>query len=119
MALHNETGKAGEEMAARYLVENGYTILHRNWRNKGGKEIDIVTLKDNTVVFVEVKTRKAGSITTPFEAVNFRKQHNLTLAAHSYIRRYNIQLRTRFDVIGITGDKLEHMIDAFPPAFYR
>ncbi|MBQ0048625.1 MAG: YraN family protein [Bacteroidales bacterium] len=119
MAAHNETGKMGEEKATQYLIENGYTILHRNWRNRGGKEIDIVALKDRVVVFVEVKTRKANSITTPFEAVDFRKQHHLTLAAHSYIRRYNIQLDTRFDVIGITGDHLEHMVDAFPPAFLR
>ena len=65
MALHNDLGHKGEDMAAKYLQEQGYFILERNWMNKGRKELDIIATKDDVIVFVEVKTRKVGSVTTP------------------------------------------------------
>ena len=75
MAAHNDLGHKGEDMAAKYLQEQGYFILERNWMNKGRKELDIIATKDDIIVFVEVKTRKVGSVTTPISAVDDRKQH--------------------------------------------
>lgn len=49
------TGKTGEDKAAGYLVSNGYKIIERNWKTQGG-EIDIIAVKCETIVFVEVKT---------------------------------------------------------------
>lgn len=122
MADHNETGKRGEDIAVNYLIQKGYHILSRNWSNRGRKELDIVAMKDDTIVFVEVKTRRVGSLTTPFSAVNARKQHNICLAADSYIRTYHINKNCRIDVIGITygGDtaKIEHIEDAIRPRLF-
>ena len=124
MAAHNDLGHKGEDMAADYLQKEGYYILERNWTNKGRKEIDIIATKDDVIVFVEVKTRKVGSITTPISAVDARKQHRIILAADSYLKAYRIDSRCRFDIISIIyndeASKIEHIEDAFRvrPKFY-
>jgi len=119
MAWNNELGHIGEDMAADFLQQNGYCILDRNWRNKGRKEIDIIAIKDDVVVFVEVKTRRQGSLTTPLSAVDGRKQHRICLAADSYLKTYRIDSRYRFDIICIVYNKkassVEHIEDAFRP----
>ena len=66
---NKELGAIGEELAANYLVKSGYRLLHRNWRLKGGCEIDIVAFKDNALHFVEVKTRTTTFL-DPLKAVN-------------------------------------------------
>ena len=119
MAWNNELGHIGEDMAADFLQQNGYCILDRNWRNKGRKEIDIIAIKDDVVVFVEVKTRRQGSLTTPLSAVDGRKQHRICQAADSYLKTYRIDSRYRFDIICIVynnkASSVEHIEDAFRP----
>lgn len=119
MAWHNDLGHMGEDMAAEYLQQNGYCILNRNWTNKGHKEIDIVATKDEVVVFVEVKTRRVGSATTPVSAVDARKQHRILLAADSYLKAYRIDYPSRFDVVCIIyndeSSRVEHIENAFMP----
>ena len=56
MAAHNELGKWGEEMAARYLLDNGYAIIERDWRYQR-RDLDIIASKDGILIIVEVKTR--------------------------------------------------------------
>ena len=125
MAAHNDLGYKGEEMAAEFLQQKGYCILDRNWANKGRKELDIVAIKDDVVVFVEVKTRKLGSVTTPISAVDDRKQRRICLAADSYLKSHHITLQYRFDIIGIVyndeASRIDHYEDAFKvrPRFYR
>lgn len=124
MAEHNILGRKGEDMAAEYLQEQGYCILERNWTNKGRKELDIIATKDDVCVFVEVKTRRQGSATTPIEAVDARKQHRICLAADSYLKNYCIDCRCRFDVVCIVyndeASRIEHVEDAFRarPKYY-
>ena len=124
MAAHNDLGHKGEDMAAEYLQQKGYCILERNWTNKGRKELDIIATKDDVIVFVEVKTRRVGSATTPLSAVDARKQHRICLAADSYIKANRIDFSARFDVVGIIYDdnesRIEHIEDAFKvrPKFY-
>lgn len=124
MSQHNSLGHKGEDMAAEYLLQQGYCILERNWTNMGRKELDIIATKDDVVVFVEVKTRRAGSATTPLSAVDIRKQHRLCLAADSFLKANHVDHRYRFDVIGITyndeASRIEHFEDAFRvrPKFY-
>ncbi len=119
MAWHNDLGHKGEDMAAEYLQQKGYCILCRNWMNKGHKELDIVATKDEVVVFVEVKTRRVGSATTPVSAVDGRKQHRILLAADSYLKAYHIDYPSRFDVVCIIyndeSSRVEHIEDAFRP----
>lgn len=118
MAESHSLGKEGEEMAAGHLKSKGYRILHRNWVS-GRKEIDIVAENNNFVVFAEVKTRSRDMKLSHEELVSREKQRFLVLAADSYIRRYNINKESRFDVIIIISkDKtfeIEHIENAFYP----
>ncbi len=118
MAEHNETGKAGEEIAVKYLRSKGYTILETNWR-LGKNEIDIVAEEKDYLVIVEVKTRHSTDFGEPETFVTWQKQKLLIRAANAYIRRHSVSKETRFDIISIvlkgrTVD-VNHIIDAFYP----
>ena len=124
MAAHNDLGHKGEDMAAELLIQKGYCILERNWTNKGRKELDIIATKDDIIVFVEVKTRRVGTATTPHSAVDARKQRRICLAADSYMKANRIDYCARFDIVAIVYDdhesRVEHIEDAFKvrPKFY-
>lgn len=110
-------GAFGEQTAAKYLRENGYRILSANYRTGAG-ELDIVAEKGSVLSFVEVKTRAAGGLTEPKDAVDYRKQENLKAAAASYLSRYNYNLTPRFDIIEVlvnNGEviKINHIKNAF------
>lgn len=78
-------GKKGEDLACRYLKEQGYRILDRNVRYKMG-EIDIVAQIDDTICFVEVKARTRMDYGMPRDAVNARKQQKLVRCAQLYLK---------------------------------
>ena len=78
MAQHNITGQQGEDQAAQYLINKGYRIVARNWHNRGRKELDIVAEDGHTLVFVEVKTRRDGSLSSPLGAVTPAKMYRLS-----------------------------------------
>jgi putative endonuclease len=114
-------GQRGENMAARYLRNQGYKILERNFRCEVG-EVDIIARDGRTLVFTEVKTREYDD-PTPEDQVNRDKRHQLTKAAKFYLSRYGIpQPPARFDVIAIvwpTGrePQIRHTPDAFEATF--
>ena len=116
--MHNELGKAGEELAANYLIENGFKILEKNWKNRF-EEIDLIATKDDFLVIVEVKTRSSMAFGGTNDFVGLKKQRNLINAAEAYIISRNSNLETRFDIISIhlTGDKnvIDHVQHAFSP----
>ncbi|MDB4088670.1 YraN family protein [Flavobacteriales bacterium] len=116
MAQHNETGKEGEEMAAMFLIKNGYSILSRNFRYKKS-EIDIIVQKDKTVAFVEVKTRSNAFFQVPELSVTRSKQKQITKGADFYIQENDIDLDIRFDILAITLSpyRINHIEDAFYP----
>lgn len=94
-------GKAGEELAAEYLRQNGYTILARNYRSHSG-EIDIIARQGQTLVFAEVKTRKSAAFGSPAAAVTVKKQAQISRVAQDYLARENLFDRpARFDVIAV------------------
>ncbi|WP_146252006.1 YraN family protein [Xylanimonas oleitrophica] len=72
MAAKDDVGRRGEQIAAERLVEEGYTVLARNWRGTGG-ELDLVAVHGGTLVAVEVKTRSGDRFGHPAEAVTPRK----------------------------------------------
>ncbi len=115
-------GKQGEDLATEFLEKQGYRILERNFvHNK--KEIDIIAQDKNTIVFVEVKERATDIFGEPFEAVNLRKQKRIINVADSYIRKHNIDLESRFDIISIVKSpneetKILHIKDAFTPIMF-
>lgn len=120
MAAHNDLGKWGEEVAAEFLVSKGYTILERDWKI-GHRDIDIIArTPDETIVFIEVKTRTSDVITKPEDAITTQKIKNIGKAANAYVKAYQLWNDLRFDVISIIGDRKEnvqinHIVDAFNP----
>ncbi|WP_409515084.1 YraN family protein [Chryseobacterium sp.] len=117
MADHNELGKKAEDLAAEYLVKNGYTILFRNFRFKKN-EIDIIAEKDNKIVVVEVKARSTDFFILPQEAVTKSKIKAIVLAANHFMEEFNKNQEVRFDIISVLPDsdgqlEIEHIQDAF------
>lgn len=117
------TGAKGEELAAAHLLRNGYKILERNFRSKGG-EVDIVAKdRDGCIVFVEVKTRRNLAYGLPQLAVTPRKQHQISKGALSWLSRNQLHDHTaRFDVIAVllhdgVAHQLEHIVNAFDLAY--
>jgi putative endonuclease len=97
-------GRLGETFAAEYLARQGYEILEKNYRKPFG-EIDIVARERGILVFIEVKTRHSSVYGTPVEAVDARKQRQLSRIAQDYLLNGQLSDATaRFDVIGVTLD---------------
>ena len=101
MAGHNTTGSTGETMAAKYLIENGFTLLHQNWRHSHW-EVDIIASKENILHFIEVKTRRTKKFGHPEEAVSKKKIRNLLNASEEYLYQSPQWKRIQFDILAIT-----------------
>ena len=109
-----QKGRQGEKLARDFLLKKGFEILDTNWRFQH-KEIDIVAIKDNEIVFVEVKARRNTTFGRPEEAVDYKKQKHLIEAAEAYIIDKDINMNVRFDVISIINNS---QIRHYPNAFY-
>jgi putative endonuclease len=110
-------GRLGEQIAERHLKRRGYRILERNFR-ASGVEIDLVAMDGETLVFVEVKTRRTARAGKPEEAVIPYKQRHLRRAGEIYALRHRAHdCPMRFDVVAILEDSggrhLELLKDAF------
>lgn len=92
-----QIGDRGEEYAVKFLEKNKYSILARNYSKRFG-EIDIIAEKNNTIVFVEVKTRNENALARPYEAVNKQKQRHIINTAYAYISENKIDKNCRFDI---------------------
>lgn len=117
MAQHNDLGKEGESIARMYLMQNGYEIIDQNYRCQKG-EIDLIALKDDLIVFIEVKTRQSKEIQDPLLSVTKRKQKLIIKTADAYIKENDIDLEARFDIISILTNKYESEIEHIDGAFY-
>ena len=97
-------GTRGERIAARYLEGLGYEILTRNFRTLYG-EVDLVTRHGESIVFVEVRTRRSLTYGTPEESVTARKRQRLEMAAQQYLQDYKLeQLTWRIDLVSVCTD---------------
>lgn len=117
MAEHNLLGKEGEEQTLKYLGCHSYIIHDINWRYRHN-ELDIVAEKNGELVVVEVKTRSTNMLQRPEEAVDSRKIKRIVAATDVYIRKFDIDLPVRFDIITVVKDKsgtftIEHIDNAF------
>ena len=111
------TGKKGEDIAVAYLKSAGYRIIERNYKCLFG-EIDIVAKDGNTVVFVEVKSRKSEEFGDPQVAVGLEKQKKISKISLNYLEEKKIYpCNARFDVVAIkmlpSGNKVELIQNAF------
>lgn len=118
MVKHSKIGVKGEEIAAGFLLNKGYNILHRNWRS-GKKELDIIAMKGDLLVIAEIKTRSNFDFGFPEEAVNRKKQKFIKSAAEAFIAANPKYLNLRFDIISILmeGENVKEILH-FEEAFY-
>ena len=121
MAKHLQTGLLGEEIAIQYLESNAYLILERNWRFKRS-EIDIIAMKSQELIFIEVKTRQNLSYGLPESFVSSKKERLIQEAAMQYMELINYEWEIRFDIISVIlwADqvmRIDHIEDAFFPDF--
>jgi putative endonuclease len=98
-----EKGQLAEEIACNFLKQHGLSLLRKNYHCRYG-EIDLVMQQDSTIVFVEVRYRKANSLVDSITSVDSRKQQKLYRSAENYLQKNNISdsVPARFDVIAIT-----------------
>ena len=101
MAKHNQTGKDGEELAALYLLERGYTILYRNWRHRNW-EVDIIATKNKRLHIIEVKTRTSARFGHPEENMDNKKMQSLINAAEEFMYQNPGWQQLQFDILAIT-----------------
>jgi len=105
-------GALGEDLVAKNLEQQGFTIQHRNYRRRYG-EVDIIADKDDVLVFVEVKCRKHAYFDVS-QLVPWSKQKKIIMVAKDYIARYDHAEKVcRFDVALVEGEKLTYLENAF------
>lgn len=109
-------GKMGENEAIKYLISQGYRIVDRNYRTKLG-EIDIIAIKSNVLVFVEVKTRTSAKYGYPYEAVNWKKREKIYKTSLIYIKYKKMEgYQIRYDIIEVflrKKPRINHIENAF------
>ncbi|MDR3691766.1 MAG: YraN family protein [Fimbriimonas sp.] len=109
-----QVGRDAEDRAATYLVEQGYTIVTRRYKVNRG-EIDLIALDGETLVFVEVKHRRAPGY-TPEESIGAAKIQAIQRAIRQYVAEMEIGEReVRLDLIAIDGEGLRHHRDILAP----
>ena len=120
MGKSNALGAWGEEKAARFLTEQGYTVLEKNFHSRYG-EIDLIVEDRDYLVFVEVKLRKSAEFAKAREFVDAKKQERIRTTASLYLAQNPTNLPCRFDVIEIYAPEgmetphpeIHHLEDAF------
>ena len=103
MDRRKQTGHRGEDIAVSYLTDKGYKILQRNWSCPTG-ELDVIVQDDHTdtLVFVEVRTRRGNRFGTAEESVTPAKQARLVELAHTYLQEMNPAHQSwRIDVVAV------------------
>lgn len=100
-----ETGILGERLACDFLGKNGYHILEKNYRCPAG-EIDIIARQEDTLVFIEVRTKTGWRFGGPEESITPTKMERLrTVAAHYGQNRPDLPSSWRIDVVAIQLDR--------------
>ena len=111
--MPNNKGRAGEEAAASYIVQQGMRILERNFRSRTG-EVDIIALDGETLVFVEVKAWSAYGIDALEQSLNAKKRHKIIETSKYFLslhREYRY-MAIRFDVIFMSPEGITHLASA-------
>lgn len=115
---HLKRGVRGEKLARRHLRQRGYKILYRNFRGRSGGEIDIVCRDDDTLVFVEVKTRTSEDFGRPIETIRPEQRKRISRGALAWLRLLdNPDILFRFDVVEVVLDEDKPRIELIKNAF--
>ena len=98
-------GRAGEDAACKFLKKRGYKVLYRNFKHRGGGEIDIVCRDSETLVFIEVKTRANEDQRRPLEDIKPFQKRQITRGAQVWLRMLDDpEIPFRFDVVEVIAD---------------
>src|ERR1041385_2064339 len=98
-------GRRGEDAACRFLRKRGYKVLYRNFKHRGGGEIDVVCRDGDTLVFVEVKTRANEDLRRPFESITGFQKRQIERGAQIWLRMLdNPELPYRFTFVEVLTD---------------
>lgn len=111
--LRHHLGHLGERLAGEHLERLGYRIVERNYRTRYG-ELDLVVCDDEWLVFVEVKTRRAGALESSLQAVSRDKRQRVRRMAAAYLVEATDRPRSRelrFDVVAITVDRHSRLVE--------
>lgn len=124
---HLQFGQWGERAAERFLRQNGFSVLYRNFRPPCGGEVDLVCRDkpEGTLVFVEVKTRATDERGRPADAVDYDKQRLVARGAMAWLRLLNFpDIHFRFDIVEVLATDRDNpeitlIRNAFPlPEYY-
>jgi putative endonuclease len=117
--ISKQRGDAAEARALAHLQRQGLRLVERNYRvargpSARGGEIDLVLRdRDGTLVFVEVRSRRAVDHGGAAASVGAAKQSRLRRAAQHYLLRWPAPPPCRFDVVAIDGERIEWIQAAF------
>ncbi len=110
-------GPAGEQAAAAYLTARGHAVLERNWRGRGG-ELDLITLHEGVLHFVEVKTRtRSESVGGVWDTISASKRGKLARTAEAYLIDAPAHDGCAFSVALVTDRGGEYAVEFVPDAF--
>ncbi|MBL7699933.1 MAG: YraN family protein [Chitinophagaceae bacterium] len=101
MINHISRGKDGEQKAKEYLLLRGFDILFTNWKYKNVYEIDVIAEKNETVHFIEVKTRYSLKYGNPEDAVSLKKFRCLQKGAEAFQILYPRVKKIQFDIVSV------------------
>jgi len=107
-----EKGLTGERKAVEYLTKKGMVLLSQRYHSPFG-EIDLVMRDGDTLAFVEVKARDTGREGSGLISITMRKQAKIIKTALQYMTENNCDCAARFDVIELTKDGIQYIMDAF------
>jgi putative endonuclease len=103
VAPHLAEGRLGERIACRFLLRQGFDIIARRYKERRG-EVDLIAFEGQTLVFVEVKTRRSREYGDPAEFVDWKKQQRLRMAAEDFIARCDLcEYTYRFDIVTVVA----------------
>ena len=112
-----QTGRRGEALAAKFLKDQGFSILSRGFRTRYG-ELDIVAREGPVLCFVEVKTRTQPDFGSPLEAVTPAKIRRLAQSAQVYLAKKKLSaVPVRFDVVAVVESSAGVELELFRGAF--
>lgn len=116
---NSSIGQISEDLACKYLIQQNYKIIERNWRFKKA-EIDIIAKHSNCLIFIEVKSRSYTAFGQPEEAIDAKKEAMLIDAAQRFMESINYDWEIRFDIISmiLTKSMKIKKIDHFKDAFF-
>ena len=118
MALHNQLGKKGEQLAVNFLLDKGYEIVDRNYRFDKA-EVDIIAKKEHTLAIIEVKTRSTTDFGDPQDFLKPKQIQRIVKAVDEYVLVNKLDVEIRFDIIAIVKEQKGFSIEHLENAFYH